>query len=241
MISSIFHAIVYNPLYNGLIYIIDHVPGGDIGWSVILFTCLVKIILFPLSKVSVRTQIQMRELQPQLNKIQEQYKDNKEIQAKKTLEFYRENKLNPFSGIFLMLIQLPIILALAYIFYYGGLPKVDASVLYSFVQVPDFVNNMFLGLIDISKSSKVLAVLAGVSQFISIRLSVPPHVPTSDTPNFKDDLAKSMNTQMRYVMPAFVFFISLGVSGAVALYWITSNIFTIGQEIYFRGNIKKSK
>lgn len=239
MISSIFHVIVYNPLYNGLIFLIDKLPYGDIGFAVILFTCIVKLILFPLSKSSVKTQIKMRQLQPELNKLQEQYKDNKEMQARKMMEFYKENDLNPFAGIFTMLIQLPIILALAFIFYRGGLPNVNADLLYSFVHVPDMVNTFFLGLIDISKRSIVLGILAGISQFFSVRLSVPPHTPSSDTPNFKDDLAKSMNMQMRYVMPAFVFFISLGVSGAVALYWITSNLFTIGQELYFRRTLKK--
>jgi membrane protein insertase Oxa1/YidC/SpoIIIJ len=113
--------------------------------------------------------------------------------------------------------------------------------LYSFVPKPDVINTIFLGLIDVSKKSIILGVLAGISQFISVRLSIPPHVPTSDKPSFKDDLAKSMNMQMRYIMPVFVFFISLGVSGAVSLYWITSNIFTIGQELYFRKTVKAEK
>lgn len=225
-------------MYNGLIYLIDLLPGGDIGLAVILFTCLIKLILFPLSKGSVKTQIKMRELQPEMNRLQEQYKDNREEQAKQLLQFYKKNDLNPFAGIFLMLIQLPIILALAFIFYRGGFPVVHVDLLYSFVPNPDVINTMFLGLLDISKRSIILGLLAAISQFISVQLSVPPHVATSDKPNFKDDLARSMNMQMRYVMPAFIFFISLGVSGAVSLYWITSNIFTIAQELYFRKTIK---
>ncbi len=241
MISSLFHLAIYNPLYNGLIFLIDILPGGDIGWAVIIFTCIVKLIIFPLSKGSVKTQIKMRELQPELQKLQAQYKDNKEEQAKQLLEFYKKNDLNPFAGIFLILIQLPIILALAFIFFKGGLPNVNADILYSFVSVPAVVNTLFLGLIDVSKRSIIFAILASVSQFISVQLSVPPHVATSDKPNFKDDLARSMNMQMRYIMPIFIFFISLGVSGAVTLYWITSNLFTIGQELYFRKTIKAEK
>ena len=242
MISSIFNAIVYIPLYNGLVYIIAHIPGGDIGLAVIIFTFVVKFILFPLSKAAVVTQLKMKALEPEMAKLKEKTKDNKEEQAKKLLDFYRENNLNPFSSILLLFIQLPIILALAYIFYRGGLPLIHTDLLYSFVSAPAAVNTHFLGLVDVSIRSLPLGIIAGISQFFQVQFSVPKYKAPeggSTTPNFKDDLAKSMNMQMRYVLPVFVFFISLGVSGAVALYWITSNLFTIAQELYFRKTIKK--
>lgn len=245
MISHYFHLIFYYPLYNALVFIIDHVPGGDIGIAVIIITIVVRLILFPLSKVATVTQLKMKEFEPELALIRTKYKDDKEEQAKQTLAFYKDNGLNPFSGVVLLLIQLPIILALAFIFTKGGLPKIDATILYSYIHVPAYVNTMFIGLLDISKRSIILGVLAGVTQFFQIRLSVPAYVAPKDKPkdgkaNFSDDLAKNMNMQMRYVLPAFIFIISLGVSGAVALYWVTSNLFVIGQELYFRRNIKKA-
>ncbi len=243
MISSIFATIFYNPLYNGLIYLIGHLPNGDIGIAVILFTCIVKFILFPLSKSSVVTQLKMKALEPELQKIKDKNKGNKEEEARQTLEFYRANKLNPFAGVLLMLIQLPIIIALAFIFYRGGLPTVHLDILYSFIKVPAVISMYFFGTVNIAVNSIVLSVIAGVSQFFQVQYSVPKYKkPEGQTePNFKDDLARSMNTQMRYVLPAMVFFFSLGISGAVALYWITSNLFTIAQEVYFRQTIKKVK
>jgi YidC/Oxa1 family membrane protein insertase len=99
---------------------------------------------------------------------------------------------------------------------------------------------IFLGSIDIAKTSLVLSILTGLTQFIQIRLSVPAYKKEDQpkNPSFGDDFAKSMNTQMRYVMPIFMFIVCLNVSGAVALYWITGSLFMIGQELYIRRTVK---
>jgi membrane protein insertase Oxa1/YidC/SpoIIIJ len=102
---------------------------------------------------------------------------------------------------------------------------------------------MFLGFVDVGGRSLVLSILAGIAQFVQIQFSLPKYVAPKDkskTPTFSDDLAKSMNVQMRYVMPVFMFIVSFSVSGAVALYWITGSVFTICQELYFRRTIKSS-
>lgn len=243
MFSYLFHLIAYNPLYNGLVFLIGIIPGADVGLAVIFLTCVVRLILFPLSKSSVRTQMKMKEVEPELAKIKEQYKDNKEELARQTMDVYKRYGLNPFSGIFLMLIQLPILIALYLIFFKAGLPNINKDLLYSFISVPTNVSMHFIGLLDVGQRSILLGVLAGVAQFFQIRLSIPAYKSNKnkdgEKPSMKDDLARSMNMQMRYVMPAMIFFISLGVSGAVALYWITGSLFTIAQEIYFRKTIKK--
>lgn len=239
-----FHTLFYNPIYNLLVFIIDNIPGGDVGIATILATCVVKIVLFPVSKKAAKTQMVMKSLEPELNKIKEQYGSNREEFARKTMDFYKKNEINPFASFSLLLIQFPIIIALAFIFYRGGLPVINTSILYSFIPVPEVVNTMFLGLLDISKRSVVLSILAGLAQFVQIRLSVPAYKKpesSSNKPSFQDDLARSMNMQMRYVMPAFMFFVSLSVSGAVALYWITGSLFMIGQELYLRRHLKTQK
>lgn len=241
--TYLFHILFYNPLYNGLIFIINHIPGGDIGLATIILTCVVKFILFPLSKKATKTQLKMKALEPELAKLKEQYGSQREVFARKTMEFYKSNDLNPFASFFLVLIQLPIIIALAIIFLRSGLPVVNADVLYSFIPNPSTVNTVFLGILDVSKRSLILSIFAGVAQFIQIQLSLPAYTPkpkdSAVKPTFSDDLAKSMNTQMRFVMPVFMFVVSFSVSGAVALYWITGSLFTIGQELYFRKTIKK--
>jgi YidC/Oxa1 family membrane protein insertase len=234
--SSLFHLFIYDPLYNGLIFLISILPHKDVGVAVILFTALVKLVLFPLSKSSLVTQIKLRTLEPEIKSLREKYKDKKEEQARKLMEFYRNNKINPFSSFFLAILQIPIILALYFIFFSGGLPNVNPELLYSFIKAPTDINMDFLGLIDIAKASAILGAIAGITQFLQAKLSVPPIKKKTDGSknSFSEDFTNSMNIQMKYVLPIIIFLFSLKVSGAVALYWITGNLFTIGQELYLR-------
>lgn len=237
MSHGIFFTVFYQPLYNGLIFLIGHLPWVDAGVAVILFTCLVKLAIFPLSKKSIATQMQMKSIEGDLAKIKEKYKDNKEEQARQTMKLYKDRKINPFSGFLVVLIQFPIIIALYWVFYKGGLPHINTDVLYAFVPTPETVNMIFLGLVDISKKSLSLALLAAITQYFQIRYSMPAlPASTGTAPSFKDDFMKSMNIQMRYGMPLIVFFAAYNFSAVIALYWITSNLFAIGQELYVRNH-----
>ncbi len=240
MISSLFQSIFYNPLYNGLVFLIDILPAHNVAWAVILLTVIVMTILFPLSKASVRTQIKMKMLEGEMNKIKEQYKDQQK-QAEAMMAFYKKNNLNPFATLFMAILQIPIILAMYYIFYKGGLPVVDTTLLYSFVAVPTMVNMGFFGL-TISQPAIILGFFAAISQFFQAQYSVPPFVPSKNLDgkkSFKDDFAKSMNMQIKYVIPFFIFIFSFKVSGAVALYWTTKSLFMIGQELVIRHTVRK--
>ena len=240
MFINFFKITIYEPLYNGLIFLINTLPMFDVGVIVVVFTLIVKIILFPLSKKAVKTQIKMKEIQPELAKLKETYKDDQQQYAMKMLEMYKENEVNPFSTIFLTLVQIPIIICLYYVFLKSGLPSIQAELLYSFITVPEVVNMNFLGLIDVAGKSHVLALLAAITSFYQMKFSVPiPQTTTKPGESFKDDLARSMSIQMRYVFPVIVYFIAYTISGVIAIYWFTSNIFTIGQEIYTRKHLKK--
>jgi YidC/Oxa1 family membrane protein insertase len=232
--SFLFNTFFYQPLYNGLIFLMDLLPFFDAGIIVILFTIIIKFILFPLSKKASITQMAMKEIEPDLAAIKIEHKDNKEIIARKTLELYRDKKINPFSSVLVILIQLPIIFALYFVFLRSGLPVLNGDLLYSFVPRPSDIDMNFLGIFDITKKSIALAFLAGASSFLQMRVAAPM-LPMGNQkpgarPTFKDELARSMSIQMKYVFPVIVFFISFTISGVVALYWFTSNVFTIFQE-----------
>ncbi len=239
---AFFKLTVYTPLYNALIFILDVIPWADVGIALIILTFIVRLVLFPLSKKATRTQIEMKSFEPELNAIKEKYKNEREKQARAVMDFYREKKINPFSGILFVFIQIPIILSLFYIFYSGGLPEINPSLLYSFIKAPENISMEFLGFIDIGSRSLFLALLAGVTQYFQVKFSMPALPPrNSDKPSFKDDLARSMNVQMRYILPVMITFIAYGMQGAVALYWSASNSFTIIQEIYIRRKIAEEK
>ncbi|KKQ06330.1 MAG: Preprotein translocase subunit YidC [Candidatus Nomurabacteria bacterium GW2011_GWC2_41_8] len=229
MLSHIWNIVLYQPLLNALAFLVSIIPGGDVGIAVIVLTIIVKIVLFPLSQKSIESQAQMNLLTPELNKIKASGA-NKEEQARLTFELYKKHKTNPFSGCLLVLIQIPIIFALYYVFFKGM--NFQNGLLYSFIHVPENINMVFLGLLDITKKSLVLAILAGVSQYLQAYFMPKPAVSSGTGNSFQDNFTKSMHMQMKYIFPFVVAFIAYTISGAVALYWITSNIFMVGQQIY---------
>jgi len=239
MFSNIFSNVIYNPLYNGLIFLIDIVPYADVGIAVVLLTIVVKIFLLPLAQVAIRSQIVMNSIKPQVEAIRNKYKEDKKEQAKQTMSLYKEKNINPFAIIVPLIIQIPIIFGLYWVFFRGGLPDVNADILYSFVNIPEMLNMQFLGLVDMGGKSILFALLAGITQYVYTKLSFPKLETKNKEKSFKNDLARSMHIQMRYVLPIIVGVISYTISAAIALYWTTSNLFAIGQEIFVRRRIMK--
>ena len=240
MSGGFFNTFFTEPLYNGLIFLMDALPWVDAGVVIVLFTVVVKLILFPLSRKAIHTQVRMKEIEPELKSIKEKYKNDKQKQAMATMDLYRMNHVNPFSSFLLILIQIPIIFALYKIFLSGGLPSINTEALYSFIPSPETVDTKFLGLLEITKKSVILALAAGVSQYFQAKFSIPALPPKNSAgkPSFQEDLARGMPLQMRYILPVITFVISYSISGAVALYWTTSNVFAIVQELYVRGRLK---
>lgn len=234
MFSWLYSNIVFNPLYNGLIGLLDVFPWMDAGIAVIIFTIIVRLILFPLSKKAIVTQVRMKELEPELAQIRKI--ENREAQAMKTMALYREKKVSPFSSFLVLLIQLPIIFALYSIFFNSGLPTVNTSLLYSFVQVP-VVNMNFLGLIDVAKSSIPLALIAAISQYLQLHYSLAS-VKSAPSGNAQMDAMQNATKSMKYIFPVMVFFISYNIAAVVALYWTVSSLFTLGQELVVRRHLK---
>ena len=233
MFVSFFTHFIYNPIYNALALFVSWVPGGDVGMAIILITVLVKVILFPLAVRASHTQLAMRALEPELRALREKYKDNSQELALKTLALYREKKVNPFAGFLVILIQLPVIFGLYWVIWKEKSGVFDASILYSWVTPPDVVSFDFLGLVPIGVGSLFLAVLTALTQYYLSKLMMPT-APTSTGKSFQDDLATSMHLQMRYVFPVLLGVIAYVATAAIALYFITSNIFGIIQELVAR-------
>ena len=241
MLSSIWHSLLYQPLLNALAFLVSIIPGGNVGVAVILLTIFVRLILFPLSQKSIKSQAQMNLLTPELNKIKASGA-SKEEQAQRQFELYRQHKVNPFSGCLLQIPIIFVIIALYTVFLKGV--NFESGSLYSFVHVPAQINVLFFGL-DITKKSFILAALAGVSQYLQARFMPQPPAPAPNAgKSFQDGFARSLNMQMKYFFPIFIFiilytdFLGVSLSGAIALYWITSNLFSVGQQIYVNKKIK---
>jgi YidC/Oxa1 family membrane protein insertase len=229
-----FHTVLYQPIYNLLVLLVGIVPGGDVGLAIIGVTVIVKLVTMPLSLAAVRTQRAMKAIEPQVVAIREKHKDDKELQAKEMFALYKTYNIKPFASFLTLLIQIPVILSLYLVFRKEPLYNVDVSLLYSFVHIPATFSPLFLGLFAISGHVLVLAILAAVVQFFQARFAVPvPPKSKSEKPSMQEDLGRAMALQARYVLPLMIGAVAY-TSGALALYFITSNLVMIAQELIVR-------
>src|SRR3989338_1999815 len=111
-LGQIFNTIFYQPLLSALLFIYQRLPGHDLGVAIILLTLLIKLLLYPLGAKAIKSQKALQELQPKMKEIQERFKNDKNTQAKETMELYKREKINPFSSFGLLIVQLPILFAL---------------------------------------------------------------------------------------------------------------------------------
>jgi membrane protein insertase Oxa1/YidC/SpoIIIJ len=153
----------------------------------------------------------------------------------------------------LIIIQIPIILALFFIFSRSGLPVINSEVLYSFIPTPEAVQMTIAGL-DLAQKSVLFAFFAAVTQFLYMKRIVATTLTSKNKDDsksleknkdsqrkqedFMEDITKAMNTQMLYVLPVIIFFAGYSFSAVVALYWTVSNIYTYLQDVYIKRNIE---
>lgn len=239
MISTFFHAVFYNPIYNALVALVALVPGSDVGIAVILVTIIIRLLLLPFSLSAARTQRAMKILEPKIKALKETHKGDKEKEALETLALYKEAKVNPFSSILTAFIQIPVLLALYWVFYYEPFSAINTARLYTFTPVPHILSLQFLGIISVAGKSIVLAVLAGLSQFLQAHLALSGTMRPSDIKSAQNDFQRMMGTQLKYVFPFIIGTISYTTSGAIALYFITTNLAGALQELHVRKALAK--
>ncbi|MFZ2390356.1 MAG: YidC/Oxa1 family membrane protein insertase [Minisyncoccales bacterium] len=222
--SLIFNAVLYQPMLNFLILI--YIYTNNFGIAVIGLTLLIKFLTNPLNEKALKSQKAMAEIQPRLKEIQTKYKDSPEKQAQEMMALYKEKKFNPFSGILLLFVQIPVIWALFYVFKEGI--NIDPSQMYSFVSFPQTINPYFLG-IDLSKPNLYLAVLTAIAQFFQAKTSTPPTV-KGGADDKASQITNMMQKQMVIFIPLITLFVLYSLPAALGLYWLITTIFTIIQQ-----------
>lgn len=231
---------LYQVFYNALIGFSHLLPGGKIWISIIVMTVVVRILLLPFSYKAIVHQIIQKRIEPERKRIQEEYKDNKTLQAEKMLELMKANKTNPFSSCLLTLVQIPLIFVLYTVFLTGL--TINPDLLYSFVGAPESLHLGFLGF-DLGAKSIVFGLVTGIVQYIQIKLS--PVMKDSGVQQNSDDpqalMLNSMQKTMKFSLPIMIAVFASVVPAAVALYWTVSNLFTIGQEMYIQRKLDKGE
>ncbi len=222
--SFIWNELLYEPLLKLLVFFYNVIPGNDLGIAIILLTILVRLLMLPSSIKASRSQRKMQVLMPELNKMKEQHKGDQQAVAKAQMDFYKQHKISPFSSCLPLLVQLPIIFALFGVFR-AGLGEIDPSKIYSFIKLPEILDTTFLGLIDLASPDKfVLPILAGASQFILSRITTS----TSSSPGPEQAITR----QMTLILPVMTVFFAMSFPAGLALYWVVSTLFGIGQQVY---------
>ena len=218
---ELFNKILYQPLFNVLVFLYQYL--GDLGVAIIVLTILIRVVLFPLFYKGAKDQAIMQRLAPKIKEIQTNHKNNREEQAKALMGLYREHKVNPLSSFLLILVQLPILIALYQVFMKGL--SVEAG----------FLELTFLGLIDLSKKSAIIVGLAAVAQYFQGKLSIISAKSGKDlTP------MERMGRQMIYLGPilTIIFLYFFNLPSAVGLYWLTTSLFSVIQQIIINKRLK---
>lgn len=239
---GVFNEVLYRPLFNLLIWLYDVIPGADIGFAIVALTVIVKLILWPLTQASLKSQKALQDLQPKLDELKEEHKDDKEKLAKAMMELYAKEKVNPLSSCLPILVQIPILIAL-YQVLSAGLKSESLTALYGFVQNPGTIDAMFLGFVNLAERNIPLAVLAGVFQFWQTRqlMARRPPKQVRGTAGAKDEeMLVAMNKSMLYFMPVMTVVIGSSLPGGLTLYWVAINVVSIVQQ-HFVFRVKKEK
>lgn len=190
----------------------------SLGWSIVLLTLLIKVILFPTSIKQFQVMYKMKLLQPKLKEIQDKFKDKPEEYQRRTMELYQKEKVNPFGSCLPMLIQIPLFLAIYNLIssHTGNHPTYLSDPKY----LAEALNNeMFIGVLKLSSHNWILAVLSGLTTFLQQKISMP--------------MTGGDNSQQQMflvIMPVFFGWITYSVAAGVGLYWVASNVFSIIQQ-----------
>ena len=237
--ANIFTTIFYQPILNLLVWLYNIIPGHDIGIAIIALTIIIKIILFPLSKKSLEGQKSLQGLQPKLDEIKKRFANDKEGMSRAMMELYKQEKVNPLSSCLPLLIQLPFFWAIFRVFR-DELSGKAVILVYSFIPNPGTLNSLAFGFVNFSKPNIVLAILAGLSQFVQAKM-MPMKPAVVKTEGAKDEnMMAAMNKQMLYFMPALTIFICLSLPSGLAFYWLISTLLTILQQWYMFRKDKKT-
>ncbi len=198
-----------------------YVVVPNFGAAIIILTLAVKLVTFPLNNKQMESARRMQKLQPELKKIQQKYKDDKEKQNKAVSEFMSENKMNPLAGCMPLLVQFPVLIAIFRL--------LSDAEKFGVTSIPNFSRFLIPGLeswgdLLIADPFYIFPVLAGVTTYLYSKQSM------SD-PNQK---------MMLYMMPALITFLSFSFPAGLVLYWIMNNLFSLGQH-YLVGHLGKMK
>ncbi len=236
--ARIFRAFITKPLLNALIFVASVIPGHDLGLSIIILTLAVKLLLFIPTQHALEGQKKMQMLQPKLEAIRRQYKDEPMKMQQETTKLWKEHKINPVQSCLPLLVQFPVLIGLFYVIRDGANLDLSRHLIYPFYQdLPWTFDQHWLGFDLTQPYIWVFPPLLVVLQFIQMKLSfmiadkkkakeiAAKTTPQADTPQ------EIQQRVMMYALPLLIGFFALSYPSALSVYWGFSTLFAIGQQM----------
>lgn len=266
-----FNTLIVDPIFNLLVFIYAILPGHNFGLAIIIFTILVRLLMWPLVKKQLHQAKAMKELQPELKKIKQAAKGNKQQESLMLMELYKERGINPFSSIGLLIVQIPIFIGL-----YSGLkrivedPHAIVNNAYPFVQNLSWIKQLgsnihlfdstLFGIVDLTKAAigktggiywpAMLIVLASaVIQYYQAKQLSPDDGKKRSLRSIlkeagsgqqadQSEISAAVARSTRFMLPAFIFLVTVNIASALSLYWLTSGLVAFIQQARVLGQDK---
>jgi len=231
-VSFLFNELLFRPIFNILVFLYDVIPGNDFGVAIIILTILIKLIFFPLTAKSLVAQRKLSELQPKVKELQEKYKNDRQKLGAETMALYKQHQINPLSGCFPILIQLPVLFALFKALNIVFEPE-SLDFVYGFISNPGAIKETSFYFLNLSVNNPTLAITAGVLQYFQIKVSNTNRPKQGDA--VQDPTQKSLNQmtkQMLYFFPIMIIIIAWNFPTGLVLYWVvTTGLSIVEQKI----------
>lgn len=212
-----FDVIVVQPIFNLLIFIYSLIPGGDFGIALVIFTIIVRILMWPLLKKQLHQSRIMQKLQPELVRIKKEAKGNKSVEAMQMMELYKKHEVSPFRSILILFIQLPIFIALFQViniftsnrdkidaFTYGFLKNIEP--IKELIANPNQFNEKMMGFIDLTHQALmsnpfrvdvfilIIAIAAAITQYIMSKQTAPKTQSNKKLKDILNEAAEGVQT-----------------------------------------------
>lgn len=204
---------IAKPMFKMLQFIHDYV--GNWGWSIVLITVLIKLVLFPLSHKGMVSMNRLKELSPKVKALQEKYKGDKQKASMHMMELYKKEGANPMGGCLPVILQIPVFFAIY-------------RVLLNAIELKGAPWILWIDDLGVMDPYFILPILMGITMFLQQKI----------TPN---TMADPMQQKLFQLLPVVFTFFFLWFPAGLTLYWFINNLFTIGQQYYVNTIFKKAR
>ncbi len=231
---------IINPFVTTLTFLYS-ILGNNVVLAIVVFTIIVRLLTYPLTIQQQRSSKAMQQLQPELKKLQEKHKGDKEKIAAGQMQLYKEYGINPLGGCLPMVVQLPIMLGLyqAIIFSLAATPyqllELSGRLIIPGLDTLVPLQNTFLGLnltqppSPANVISFALPVLVVITTWLQFKMTMPSTPKTASADGSKPNQAQAMTQSMGTIMPVMYGFFALQFSVGLSIYFIVSNLVGIAQ------------